>query len=109
MKTILFLAIMLLLIVPVSAQSKTDSVGTANTFWQKIELLRGGANVLTEVINDGNTNYMLVATTSQDTVSTRTRYQTKILPYESIMFYTNQLYVYVKTGTSTSAYRVKTY
>jgi hypothetical protein len=111
MKKIILISILVILFSTLSfAQSKTDSIGTAGVYWQKIDLLRGGANVLCEVINDGTgTNYLLVATTSQDTVASRTRYQIKLTAGVSVQFFTNQTYVYVKTNTSSIDYIVRTY
>jgi len=110
MKILLFVIMTVLLVSPSVAQNLTDSVGTANTFWQTVTLLRGTANVLCEVINDSSsTNYMLVAKVSQDTVAGRTRYVSRLNNYESIMFNTNQAKVFVKVSAGTATYRVKTY
>ncbi|MDD5551340.1 MAG: hypothetical protein PHS34_08780, partial [Candidatus Omnitrophica bacterium] len=87
----------------------TDTVGTATTFWQRIDLSRSG-KALCEVINDSSsTAYMLVAVTAQDTVGDQTRHQSRVNNYESILFTTNQKYVYVKVSTGTASFRIKTY
>jgi hypothetical protein len=111
MKTIIFVILTILFSFSLQAQHLTDTVGTANTFWQKVSLNRGTANVLCEVINDGSsTNYMLVAKVHQDTVADGSaKYTSRLNSYESILFYTNQAYVYVKVSASTCTYRVKTY
>jgi len=111
MKTTIFVILTILFLLPLHAQHLTDTVGTATTYWSKITLNRETANVLCEVINDGSsTNYILVAKTHQDTVATGSaKYTTRVNNLESILFYTNQAYVYLKSSASTATYRVKTY
>jgi hypothetical protein len=111
MRTALIVVFTILLTSLCFSQHLTDTVGTATTYWSKITLNRGTANVLCEVINDGSsTNYILVAKTHQDTVATGSaKYTTRVNNLESILFYTNQAYVYLKSSASTATYRVKTY
>lgn len=110
MRITLFVIMTILFVVPTMGQSLTDSVGTANTFWQTVTLLRGTASVLCEVINDGTgEDYLLVAKVSQDTVAGRTRYVKRLNAYESVLFYTNQSKVFVKASANTLNYRVTTY
>ena len=85
----------------------TDSVGTATTFWQKVDLFTISAKGV-DVINDGAVN-LSFALTATDTAASKTRYQRQIKPGEMLKTYSNQRYVYIKAASSTCAYRIGTY
>ena len=84
-----------------------DSTGTATVYWQEVDLLSAAARRM-EVQNGGTIN-LRVALSAADTVVSQTRHQPLVYPSAGFQFYTNSRYIYVRSASSTSAYRIRNY